>query len=162
RLAGFASGTPRPCRMHSRIAKGSYARRTRIAFSPPCLPLPRVATRCLRSTPSTWKSRACVRSFANPWRGESRCSGGATCWGVGGGGEGAALPVAAALPATIAPYRLPREPSKALMEARRFALYDEPMATLADLEAYADGASASLIALAAQILVAGGEPDIGA
>jgi phytoene synthase len=36
------------------------------------------------------------------------------------------------------------------------------MATLADLEAYADGASASLIALAAQILAAGGEPDIGA
>src|SRR5229473_339788 len=43
-----------------------------------------------------------------------------------------------------------------------FELYDEPMATLADLEAYADGASASLIALAAQILAAGGEPDIGA
>jgi phytoene synthase len=36
------------------------------------------------------------------------------------------------------------------------------MATLADLEAYADGASASLIALAAQILAAGGEPGIGA
>ena len=36
--------------------------------------------------------------------------------------------------------------------ARRFDLYDEPMATLADLEAYADGASSSLIALAAQIL----------
>ena len=36
------------------------------------------------------------------------------------------------------------------------------MATLADLEAYADGVSASLISLAAQILAAGGEPDIGA
>src|SRR5262249_54914451 len=51
---------------------------------------------------------------------------------------------------------------KAPREGGSSALYAEPMATLADLEAYADGASASLIALAAQILVAGGEPDIGA
>src|SRR6516164_9435026 len=79
-----------------------------------------------------------------------------------GRGEVAAHPVAAALLATIARYRLPLEPFKALIEARRFDLYDEPMATLADLEAYADGASASLIALAARILAAGGEPDIGA
>jgi phytoene synthase len=69
----------------------------------------------------------------------------------------AAHPVAAALLASIARYRLPPERLKALIEARRFDLYDEPMATLADLEAYADGASASLIALAAQILAAGGE-----
>ncbi len=79
-----------------------------------------------------------------------------------GRGEVAAHPVAAALLASIACYRLPPERFKALIEARRFDLYDEPMATLADLEAYADGASASLIALAAQILAAGGEPDIGA
>src|SRR6516165_4338388 len=77
-------------------------------------------------------------------------------------GEVAAHPVAAALLATIARYRLPPEPFKALIDARRFDLYDEPMATLGDLEAYADGASASLIVLAAQILAAGGEPDIGA
>ena len=77
-------------------------------------------------------------------------------------GEVAAHPVAAALLASMARYRLPPEPFKALIAARRFDLYDEPMATLADLEAYADGASASLIALAAQILAAGSEPDIGA
>ena len=77
-------------------------------------------------------------------------------------GEVAAHPVAAALLASIARYRLPPERFKALIEARRFDLYDEPMATLADLEAYAEGASASLIALAAQILAGGGEPDIGA
>src|SRR5262245_30104242 len=82
--------------------------------------------------------------------------------GGGGRGEVAAHPVAAALLASIARYRLPPERLKALIEARRFDLYDEPMATLADLEAYADGASASLIALAAQILAAGGEPDIRA
>jgi 15-cis-phytoene synthase len=77
--------------------------------------------------------------------------------GGGGRGEVAAHPVAAALLASIARYRLPPGRLKALIEARRFDLYDEPMATLADLEVYADGASASLIALAAQILAAGGE-----
>src|SRR4029453_4930131 len=55
---------------------------------------------------------------------------------------------------------LPPERLTALIEARRFDLYDEPMGTLADLEAYADGASTSLIALAAQILAGGEEPDI--
>ena len=77
-----------------------------------------------------------------------------------GRGEVAAHPVAAALLASMARYRLPPERFKTLIEARRFDLYDEPMATLADLEAYADGASASLVALAAQILAAGSEPDI--
>jgi 15-cis-phytoene synthase len=83
---------------------------------------------------------------------------------IGGAGrsEVAAHPVAAALLASMARYRLPPELFEALIEARRFDLYDEPMATLADLEAYVDGASASLIALAAQILAAGSEPDIGA
>src|SRR6516225_7886730 len=77
-------------------------------------------------------------------------------------GEVAAHPVAAALLASMARYRLPPESFKALIEAHRFDLYDEPMATLAELETYAAGASASLVALAAQILAAGSEPDIGA
>ena len=77
-------------------------------------------------------------------------------------GEVAAHPVAAALLASMARYRLPPERFKALIEARRFDLYDEPMLTLVDLETYADDASASLIALAAQILAAGSEPEIGA
>ena len=77
-----------------------------------------------------------------------------------GRGEVAAHPVAAALLAPMARYRLPPERLTALIEARRFDLYDEPMATLADLEAYAEGASTSLIALAAQILAAGEQPDI--
>jgi phytoene synthase len=75
-----------------------------------------------------------------------------------GRGEVAAHPVAAALLATVARYRLPVERLHALVEARRFDLHDQPMATLADLEAYADGASCNLIALAAQILDAGGAP----
>jgi phytoene synthase len=77
-------------------------------------------------------------------------------------GEVAANPVAAALLAAMARYQLPVEQLEALVTARRFDLYDEPMGTLADLERYADGASASLIVLAAQILNGGREADIGA
>jgi len=69
-----------------------------------------------------------------------------------GRGEVSAHPVAAALLASMARYRLPAERLKRLIEARRFDLYSEPMLTLADLEAYAEGASAGLIALAAQTL----------
>jgi phytoene synthase len=78
-----------------------------------------------------------------------------------GRGEVEANPVAAALLATIARYKLPLERIEALIAARRFDLYDDPMGTLADLETYADGASSGLMALAAQILSAGSEPDIG-
>jgi phytoene synthase len=67
-------------------------------------------------------------------------------------GELAAHPVAAALLETMARHQLPPERLTALIEARRFDLYDEPMQTLADLEAYAKGASAGLIALAARVL----------
>jgi phytoene synthase len=70
-------------------------------------------------------------------------------------------PVAAALLATIANYRLERKRLQALVDARRFDLYDEPMHSLSDFEAYADAASANLIALCAQILNAGRKPDIG-
>jgi phytoene synthase len=79
-----------------------------------------------------------------------------------GRGEVEANPVAAALLATIARYKLPLEPIEALIAARRFDLYDEPMGTLGELETYADGASCGLIAVAGQILSAGIEPDIGA
>lgn len=72
--------------------------------------------------------------------------------GGAGRGEVAAHPVAAALLETMARYQLPPERLTALIEARRFDLYDEPMQTLADLEAYAKGASAGLIALAARVL----------
>jgi 15-cis-phytoene synthase len=79
-----------------------------------------------------------------------------------GRGEVAAHPETAALLASMARYHLPAERFEALIAARRFDLYDEPMAMVADLETYADGASSGLIALAAQVLLAGGEPDIGA
>lgn len=69
-----------------------------------------------------------------------------------GHGDVEANPVAAALTATMMRHGLPVERLLALIAARRFDLYDEPMATLADLESYSEGASAGLIALAAHIL----------
>jgi 15-cis-phytoene synthase len=79
-----------------------------------------------------------------------------------GRGEIEAHPVASALRASVARYGLPPERLQTTISARRFDLYDEPMATLVDLETYADGASSSLIALAAQILNGGSAPDIDA
>src|ERR1700691_3811843 len=66
--------------------------------------------------------------------------------------EAGANPVAAALLATIDKNWLGTEKLNTLIAARRFDLYDEPMATIADLEDYAAHTSSDLIALAAQIL----------
>src|SRR6202012_3984343 len=52
-------------------------------------------------------------------------------------GEGSANPVAAALLDTISPCRLPADPLIRLIDAHAFDLYDDAMATLADLDAYA-------------------------
>jgi phytoene synthase len=67
--------------------------------------------------------------------------------------EAGANPVASALLATLERYRLPPTRLAGLIDAHRFDLYDEPMARLADLEAYARDTSSVLLALAAQILV---------
>jgi 15-cis-phytoene synthase len=67
-------------------------------------------------------------------------------------GEAAANPVAAALLDTVARHALPAEPLIKLVEARAFDLYDDPMPTLAALEAYLAATSSALIALAARIL----------
>jgi len=67
------------------------------------------------------------------------------------GEEAQANPVAAALLVTIARYGLAPLFS-ALIDAREFDLYDDPMPTMADLESYAAKTSSALIALAAQIL----------
>ena len=68
------------------------------------------------------------------------------------GGEAAANPIAAALLSAIERHGLPTSSLLDLIEARRFDLYDEPMAAIADLEAYAKRTSSAVIALAAQIL----------
>jgi 15-cis-phytoene synthase len=104
-----------------------------------------------------------VREVARePLAGEIRLQWWSDVLGGAGRGDVAAYPEAAALLESMARYHLPVGRFEALIAARRFDLYDEPMATLADLEAYADGASSGLIALAAQVLLRGGEPDIGA
>jgi phytoene synthase len=66
--------------------------------------------------------------------------------------EAGANPVAAALLETIERYDLAAATLSDLIEARRFDLYDEPMAGIADLERYAEKTSSALFALAAQIL----------
>ncbi len=76
-------------------------------------------------------------------------------------GEWQGHPVAAALTATIEAYGLTRSRFAKLVDARRFDLYTDAMQTLADLEAYADAVSTTLIMLSAQILAAGREADIG-
>lgn len=67
-------------------------------------------------------------------------------------GEAQANPVASALLATMDRHGLARETLADLIDARRFDLYDEPMARVADLETYARRTSSSLIALAAQVV----------
>jgi phytoene synthase len=67
-------------------------------------------------------------------------------------GEASANPVASALLTVIERYRLASTRLTALIDARCFDLYDDPMARLADLEAYARKTSSALLALAAQIL----------
>jgi 15-cis-phytoene synthase len=73
--------------------------------------------------------------------------------------EASANPVASALLTVIERYRLPSAKLTALIDARCFDLYDDPMARLTDLEAYASKTSSALIALAAHIL-AGGEGEV--
>jgi len=70
-------------------------------------------------------------------------------------GEAAANPVAAALKTTLAQYGFIAAPLLELIDARLFDLYDEPMASLADLELYAIRTQSPLFAMAAGILNAG-------
>jgi phytoene synthase len=73
--------------------------------------------------------------------------------------EATANPVASALLTVVERHRQAVPALTALLDARRFDLYDEPMARLADLEAYGRKTSSVLLALAAQIL-AGSEGDV--
>jgi phytoene synthase len=70
----------------------------------------------------------------------------------------AAHPVAAALLDTMKLFRLPPEPFLALIEARSFDLYDDPMPTWQDLEGYSGETCSALIRLASIILAGGEEP----
>lgn len=72
-----------------------------------------------------------------------------------GSGDARANPIASALLDTVIRFRLPVQSLIALIEAREFDLYGDPMPTLATLEAYADKTSSALIDLAVTILGAG-------
>ena len=72
-------------------------------------------------------------------------------------GDVKANPVAAALLDAINRHSLPRQTFFALIDARVFDLYDDPMPTVNDLEGYAGETSSALIRLGALILTGGSE-----
>jgi phytoene synthase len=103
-----------------------------------------------------------VREVARePMPGEVRLQWWAEVLSGTGRGEVAANPVAAALREVVVRFRLPPQTLADLIEARRFDLYDEAMASHAVLELYAAKTSSALIALAARILSDGRDPGIG-
>jgi 15-cis-phytoene synthase len=79
---------------------------------------------------------------------------------LGGQPSGEAGPLATALLATVTGYRLPVGVVSEMIEARSFDLYDDPMGSLAELEAYADKTSSALMRLAAQVLNDGNDPHL--
>jgi phytoene synthase len=94
-----------------------------------------------------------VRAAARePIAGEIRLQWWAEALGGQRGEEAMANPVAAALFETIARYGLPVQRLLDLIEARTFDLYDDPMPSLAHLEAYAEKTTSVLFDMAARIL----------
>lgn len=73
-------------------------------------------------------------------------------------GSAAGNPIASALLDTITRYRLPVSALTAMIDARIFDLYDDPMPTLNDLEGYAGETSSALIQLASLVLNNGADP----
>jgi phytoene synthase len=71
-------------------------------------------------------------------------------------GETPDHPVAIALAAAIRRARLPESAFAAMIEARRFDLYDDPMPALNDLEGYLGETSSALVMLAALALAGPG------
>jgi phytoene synthase len=67
-------------------------------------------------------------------------------------GEAAANPVAAELLNAIERHALPHEVLKGMIDAHRFDLYDEPMRTMVELDAYLLGTAAALFQLSALVL----------
>lgn len=72
-----------------------------------------------------------------------------------GHGEVGRHPVAAAVIETIDRFDLPVDPFLDLVEARTFDLYDDPMASLADLESYCRATASVLMRLGVRVLGAG-------
>jgi len=79
---------------------------------------------------------------------------------LNGVGSGQGSPVASALTETVARYCLPVRDLVDLIEARSFDLYEDPMGTLMELEAYCEKTSSAIMRLAARILNDGNELDV--
>jgi phytoene synthase len=77
-------------------------------------------------------------------------------------GDVAGNPVAAALLDTVERFQLPREALVALVDARVFDLYDDPMPTVNDLEGYCGETSSVLVRLASLVLADGADPGFAA
>jgi phytoene synthase len=79
---------------------------------------------------------------------------------LGGASQASAQsnPVSMALIDTIERFHLPVAPLIALIDARIFDLYDDPMPTVADLEGYCGETCSALIRLASLILAGGRDP----
>ncbi|MCF8476510.1 MAG: squalene/phytoene synthase family protein [Pseudolabrys sp.] len=71
-------------------------------------------------------------------------------------GEASAHPVAAALRASLKQYAIAPDRLTAIVDAHTFDLYDEPMATLDDLDNYAVMTQSALLDIAAAMLGGGG------
>jgi phytoene synthase len=67
-------------------------------------------------------------------------------------GDAGRNPVAAALIDTLDQHSLPRDVFRAVVDAREFDLYDEPMRTMAAYESYLRTTSSALFALSARVL----------
>lgn len=91
-------------------------------------------------------------AITNPMAGEVRLQWWSDALIGGARGDVRANPVAAALLDAIEAHRLPRETFFALLDARIFDLYDDPMPSVNDLEGYAGETSSALIRLAGIIL----------
>lgn len=94
---------------------------------------------------------------SDPLPGEMRCQWWRDALEGDARGDVASHPVASALLAAVARYRLPRVPLLALIEARTFDLYDDAMPTVGDLEGYCGETSSALMRLAALVLADGGD-----
>lgn len=75
-----------------------------------------------------------------------------------GHGDVTGNPLAAALLDTVDRFRLPVATLQALVDARVFDLYDDPMPTLLDLEGYAGETASVLFQAAALVLCDGDDP----
>jgi len=96
-----------------------------------------------------------------PMPGEIRLQWWRDALGGAGPGDVGAHPVAAALRDVVVRYRLPPRMLGELIDARTFDLYDEPMASLSDLERYAMQTSSALMEMAGRILCDGRDPGAG-